>query len=68
MLEGRRLVEPERDIGDVVEIGVGFECCDQHPIERKGGEDDEEGDCGIKRAFFDCNGGNPRHVRFPAAG
>ena len=44
VLEGRRFVEPERDIGDVVEVGVRLERRDQHPIERKRGEDEEESD------------------------
>jgi hypothetical protein len=68
MLEGGRLREPERDIADIVEIGIGFERGDQHPIERKGGKDDKERDRRVERGILYGVIDDPRHVRSPAGG
>ena len=56
MLERRRLVEPERDVGDVVEVAVLLERRDHHPIERKRGQDDEECDPEEKRGLAERAG------------
>jgi hypothetical protein len=68
MLEGGRVVEPERDIRNVVKIAIGFERGDHHPIEWERGKNDEECDRSKERDLPDNLGDDALHVRSPAAG
>jgi hypothetical protein len=42
VLERGRIVEPERNVSDTVEVGVRLERGDHHPIKWKGREDQEK--------------------------
>ena len=51
VLERGRIVEPERNVSDIVEVGVRLERGDHHPIERKGREDQEKRDRAVERGL-----------------
>ena len=50
MRQGWRIVEPERDVRDIVQISVRLERGDQHPIEWERRQDDQQHNRRIERA------------------
>jgi hypothetical protein len=68
VLQRRRGVEPVGIGLEIVEVAVGLERRQQHPIERKRSERDQHDHRAIERSFAQEPCGEPRHVRSPGAG